>query len=124
MAKTNFLHLSIAEQEEELFNRMLDVIAGAVAKPDSLPRVSPALKLEIQRLRSDIDLIEQRISALEAELVSRIRKCPCCCQLTLNVIAASMHPEFGDQAVELHELACKRCNYRGHRLYDPAGCIC
>ena len=64
--------------------------------------------------------LKQRVEALEAELVPlhRSRKCPCCHRLSLVVVAARPHAEFGAEGIEQHEVRCG-CGYQASRLHDP-----
>jgi hypothetical protein len=84
--------------------------------------------VDVQWMTGYLKRLEKRVRALEAALesVDRTRRCPCCQDLTLEVIATGLHPEFGFAGIEQHEVRCgsPTCGYRGTRLYDPNNYIC
>ncbi len=114
-------HLKLIDVDENtrLFDAVLDTMAG-VPTHTRAPQTTPRLVAEFGRLVALVMRLEQKVEALEAELVPlhRSRKCPRCHQLTLVIIAARSHPEFGAEGIEQHDLRCG-CGYQTSRLYDP-----
>jgi hypothetical protein len=113
------LELVDVDANARLFDAVLETMAG-VPKPTRAPTTTPLRAAEFGRLVALVMRLEQRVEALEAELVPlhRSRKCPRCHQLFLVVVAARPHPEFGPEGIEQHEVRCG-CGYQASRLHDP-----
>jgi hypothetical protein len=113
------LQLINADENVRRFDALLETIGG-VARSTKAPQARPPTASEFYRLVTLVMRLEQRMEALEAESVPlhRSRKCPCCHQLSLVVVASQPHPQFGTDGVEQHDVRCG-CGYRGPRLYDP-----
>jgi hypothetical protein len=114
-------HLKLIDVDENtrLFDAVLEAMVG-VPRHTRAPWTTPPVVAEFGRLVALVMRLEQKVEALEAELVPlhRSRKCPCCHQLTLVVIASRPHPEFGAEGIEQLDIRCG-CGYQASRLYDP-----
>ena len=121
MADARIPHLQLVEAGDDTpqFAELLNAMAGLAAR-GSTPRSAALVVAAISRLATLIQDLEQRMAAFEAELVPlhRSRKCPCCHQLSLKVVATEPHPEFGIDEIEQHHVRCS-CGYQAFRLYDP-----
>jgi hypothetical protein len=114
VSKVPRLRLVPSGEDSDRFQAMLDAVAGIrkVASSKGARFVAMLLRLE------------ERIEAVEAELVPRhrSRKCPCCHRLSLSVVATRPHPEFGPEGIEQHDVECS-CGYQTTRLHDPSGLL-
>jgi hypothetical protein len=114
-------HLKLVDMEANarLFDAALETMARP-SKPTRAPPTPPPRATEFDRLVALVSQLEQRVEALEAELVPlhRSRKCPCCHRLSLVAVAARPHPEFGAEGIEQHDVRCG-CGYQASRLHDP-----
>jgi len=115
-------HLRLVDVSDDMrqLSELLNAMTGLPMR-GSAPRPTAALVVAaVRRLAASIQQLEERIAAIEAELVPlhRSRKCPCCHQLSLKVVAAQRHPEFGPEGIEQHDVRCS-CGYQATRLYDP-----
>ena len=121
MAGAGLPHLQVVDASDDArqFSEMLNAMAG-VARRGSVPRATSVLMAAVGRLAALVEQLEHRVAAIEAELVPlhRSRKCPCCHRLSLTVVAAQPHPEFGIEGIERHDVRCG-CGYQAFRLYDP-----
>ena len=121
MADAGSPHLQLVDASDDASEcrEMLKTMAG-VARRGSAHRTASVLIAAVGRLAVLVQQLERRIAAIEAELVPphRSRKCPCCRRLSLTVVAAQPHPEFGIEGIERHEVRCN-CGYQAFRLYDP-----
>lgn len=108
-----------ADENARRFDAMVQTMAG-VPTVVSVPLPVFAVVAEIARLAGLLERLQERMEALESELVPphRSRKCPCCHRLSLAVVETRPHPEFGPEGIEQHDVRCG-CGYRGSRLYDP-----
>jgi len=113
------LQLVDAGDDTPQFTELLNAMAGLPTR-GSAPQSTALVVAAFVRLAALMQQLEQRIAAMESELVPlhRSRKCPCCDQQSLKVVAAQPHPEFGIEGIEQHEVRCS-CGYRASRLYDP-----
>ena len=121
MADARVPHLQLVDAGEDTrqFMEWLNAMAGLPTR-GSAPQSAALVVAAIVRLAALMQQLEQRIAAIEAELVPlhRSRKCPCCYQQSLKVVAAQPHPEFGVEGIEQHDVRCG-CGYKASRLYDP-----
>ena len=121
MADAGLPHLQLVDASDDArrFSEMLSAMAG-VSRRGSAPRATSVLMAAVGRLAALVEQLEHRVAAIEAELVPlhRSRKCPCCRRLSLTVVAAQPHPEFGIEGIERHDVRCS-CGYQAFRLYDP-----
>ena len=113
--------LQIVDMDEEAcrFGGLLETMAG-VPRPVRALQATTPMVAEFGLLVALVKRLEQRVEALEAELVPahRSRKCPCCRQLSLRAVVTRPHPALGAEGIELHDVRCS-CGYRGSRLHDP-----
>ena len=118
-AKAPHLQLVDAGDDTRQFTELLDAMAGLPTR-ESAPQSTTLVVAAVARMAALMQQLEQRIATMEAELVPlhRSRKCPCCYQQSLKVVAAQPHPEFGIEGIEQHDVRCS-CGYRASRLYDP-----
>jgi hypothetical protein len=107
------------EEDARRFDALLETMAS-VTRRTKVPWPDPPTASAFYRLVALVMRLEQRMEALEAESVPphRSRKCPCCHQLSLVVVASDPHPEFGTDGIEQHDVRCG-CGYQATRLYDP-----
>jgi hypothetical protein len=121
MADARVPHLQLVDARDDTrqFAELLNAMAGLPTR-GSAPRPNALVVAAVTRLAGLMQQLEQRIAAIEAELVPlhRSRKCPCCHQLSLTVVSAQRHPEFGIEGIEQHDVRCG-CGYQASRLYDP-----
>ena len=121
MADARLPHLQLVDASDDArqFSEFLDAMAGLPTR-GSASRPAAIVVAAVGRLAALMQRLEQRIAAIEAELVPlhRSRKCPCCHQLSLTVVSAQRHPEFGIEGIEQHDVRCG-CGYQASRLYDP-----
>jgi hypothetical protein len=98
--------------------------ARAATRPPREPNARSVrlLSKRLKDLEDRIELLQERLAAIEARLrLSAQDMCPQCRRGRLRVIETSAHPEFGFAGIELHQVRCDRaeCGYAGTRLYDP-----
>jgi hypothetical protein len=117
VSKVPRLRLVPSGEDSDRFQEMLDAVAGIRKVASSKgARFAPIVAMLLR--------LEERIEAVEAELVPRhrSRKCPCCHRLSLSVVATRPHPEFGPEGIEQHDVECS-CGYQTTRLHDPSGLL-
>jgi hypothetical protein len=113
-----------ATPDEELFRHVHAVMAGINVMAAVSGTQDTRSGRDFQSLYQAFRLLEQRVTALEAERGRGNQshlKCPQCGGLSLKVIATGSHPEFGDLGMEQHQVSCGYCSHTGHQLYDPTG---
>ena len=113
------MQLVDARDDSRQFTELLNAMAGLPTR-ESTPQSAALVVAVVVHLAALMQQLEQRIAALEAELVPlhRSRKCPCCYQQSVKVVVAQPHPEFGIEGIEQHDVRCS-CGYGASRLYDP-----
>jgi hypothetical protein len=113
------LQLVDAEEAARRFDTVVETTARVPTLVSAPQPVSPIVA-EVGRLMALMERLKERVEALEAELIPphRRRKCPCCHQLSLAVVANRPHPKFGPEGIEEHDVRCS-CGYHASRLYDP-----
>ena len=118
------LQLVDADEDARRFDAVVQAMAGGPAQLRA-PQPVFAIVAEVARLAVLVERLEERLEALEAELVPpcRSRKCPSCRRLSLAVVATRPHPEFDSEGIEQHDVRCG-CGYQASRLYDPRDFLC
>jgi hypothetical protein len=116
------LQLVRANEEARPLDAPLETGGGALRRVSAPQTAPPIAVAEFARLVALVERLEQKVQALEAELVppNRSCKCPCCHRLSLAVVATRPHPVFGNEGIEQHDVHCRTCGYKGSRLYDPS----
>jgi hypothetical protein len=121
MGDTRLRPLQLVDSDEAArrFDAMVETMAGAPT-PKSAPQLLSVIAAEVGRLVILMERLKERVDALEAELVPpyRSRKCPCCHRIALTVVATRLHPVFGTEGIEQHDVRCD-CGYHTSRVYDP-----
>ena len=100
----------------------LGLSASAKTARDPNARSVRLLSKQLKGLEGQIELLHERLAAIEARLRLSVHDmCPQCRSGRLRVIDTSPHPEFGFAGIETHQVRCDRaeCGYAGTRLYDP-----
>jgi hypothetical protein len=74
----------------------------------------------VELLRSRLDELEKRVSALEAGSPEPRRDaCPFCISGSIRVKTIKPHPIFGVMGVEERDLVCDSCGKTQTVMYDP-----
>ena len=118
MADARVPHLQLVDARDDTrqFAELLNAMAG-LPRRGSAPRPNALVVAAVTRLAGLMQQLEQRIAAIEAELVPlhRSRKCPCCYQQSLKVVAAQPHPAGriarggASTGAQQHEGVCLLC---------------